>query len=50
MSRQKPRIRLANVATPMTPAAFTSEWFSLCKRSGLAVAVSGMRADSNGTL
>jgi hypothetical protein len=28
MSRMKPKMRLENVASPMMPAAFTSEWFS----------------------
>src|SRR5690348_6788099 len=34
MSRMNPRMRLENVATPITPAAFTSEWFSCCRETG----------------
>ncbi|CUQ66434.1 protein of unknown function [Candidatus Nitrospira inopinata] len=34
MSRMKPRIRLAKVPTPITPAAFTTDWCSSCFDDG----------------
>ena len=51
MSRINPRMRLAKVAAPITPAALTTERVSSCAfvEAGVTTVGSGMNLDSSGT-